>query len=135
VILVLMRVEPLAQSVDPAPVGGHLIQSEHAPARNPFALAPSDPGALRYEDLATGPIPQVDLLLHPDDPIPLDVYRDITKESRASVDDIEAWAQVHNGPAVTAAWSAYTASKVTEAQQRRAEYEAGLTGIGDVGVP
>jgi hypothetical protein len=83
---------------------------------NPFEFNPADEGALLYEDLA-GPGQEA-----------------ADRETRASVDAVQTWAETQNGPAVHAAWSRYTDAAVNQAQIQRAEHEAGLANIGNVGV-
>ena len=100
---------------------------------NPFELAPADADAIQYDDMANGPTPELADGWE-ESGVSAEAYRAAMNESKAGIDQIEAWAQLSHTPAVASKWSEYTASRVAAAQARRAEYESGLSGTGDVGV-
>jgi hypothetical protein len=100
--------------------------------RTPFQPYPADPGALAYETLSDGPIPHIDV--DPEAGIDAETYAIIANETRASVDDAQAWGDLAVPPAMHQAFAAGSAIARAEAAVTRAEYEAGLTGIADVGV-
>jgi hypothetical protein len=98
---------------------------------NPFVPYPSDPGAITYDQLGT-PVP-----LAPSaeaQGIPEEQYLAAIRETPASVDDAGEWADVHNGPSVTAAWSSYTNAMQQRALVQQAEDQAGLGNAATLGV-
>lgn len=103
-----------------------------APTRTPFLPYAADPGALTYESLYEGPIP--DLAIDPEASVDEATYRIVANETRASVDDVETWAQADNGYEVHQQWAAYSQLRQQQIEVERAEREAGLGGIGDLGV-
>jgi hypothetical protein len=109
-------------------------QPSETPTGEFFRQAPSDPGALQYSDLIDGTPLQLTDEEKRTGVIEFGRYQAASRETKASVDDAMAWAERKNGHSVSHAWSGYTNAMAQEAQVRRAEYEAGLAGIGDVGV-
>jgi hypothetical protein len=102
------------------------------PVRRPFEPYPADPGALAYESLSATPIPEA--TSDPDAPVDEETYRITSNETRDSVDQAEEWAQTRNGYAVHQRWSAYSRVRRAAIEVERAEREAGLAGMGEVGV-
>jgi hypothetical protein len=100
--------------------------------RTPFEPYQTDPGAVTYEELSATPIPHIEL--DPDGDISDATYQIITKETKASVGDAGTWAETRNGYAVHQRWSQYSQIQRELAELKQAEYEAGLTGNGEVGV-
>jgi hypothetical protein len=97
-----------------------------------FEQYPSDEGAIPYEDLAEGPIPESPPLAE-DGSLPIETAQSVGRETRASVDDAQAWAE-DNGYEVSQAWSRYSQLKRHEALVKRAANQSGLSGLEDVGV-
>jgi hypothetical protein len=132
---ILAVTAPRAQSADepaadePAPAGGMSLPQR---TRSPFEPYPADPGALTYESLSDGPVPSAEL--DPEEPVDPATYALVANETKASVDDAQAWAESHNGHAVSQRWSGYSAKMRGQAQLKRAEYEADLAGIEELGV-
>jgi hypothetical protein len=89
--------------------------ASQGPPLRPFELGPMGENPLRWDDLAP-----------PD--------QGAGREARASVEAGQTWAETQNGPDTHKGWSRYTDAKVTDAEVQRATFEAGLHGIGDLGV-
>lgn len=125
---------PSAQDTAPAdpPVVDEPIPPRPQRTRSPFSAYPADPGALTYESLSDTPIPDIDI--DPEGPIDPAIYAIVANETKASVDDAQAWAETHNGHAVSQRWSGYSAVMRARAKVKAAEYASGTTGLGDVGV-
>jgi hypothetical protein len=119
IILGLSLAEPWAQSGGdpPADPGMDELPESDDFKKDPFTPYAADLGAVTYEDHRVGP--------------PTD--EDDVRPSRASVDDVQAFAE-DNGHAVHQQWSAYTRQKAEQARVKAAEYESGTAGLGDVGV-
>jgi hypothetical protein len=90
----------------PAPTFEPEVIGPQGPAR--FSLAPADPGAVAYEDLS-----------------------DLEKEA---TDVAASIMEAEHPPESVAGWSAIARQHAERAAVRRAEYQAGLTGMSDLGV-
>jgi hypothetical protein len=110
----------------------------YAPDRDFFTLFPADADALTFSDLIEDSVAEARAALEPTDPesgIPADAARVLAADTRQSVEDIDTWSQVSNGPDVTKAYSRLTAQAVKDAAAREAEYVSGLAGVGEVALP
>lgn len=100
----------------------------------PFQLYAADEGAIPYEDLVEGPVPAPTAEEIAAGTMSPARYHATTRETKASADDTMAWADLNHSPDVANAYAAYTAAMQAEAEARRAEYAAGLTGESELGV-
>lgn len=108
-------------TAEPAPSGGR-------------EMYPADLGALQYTDLVEGPVPAPTEEEIAAGHMSEERYRATSAETRATADDVEAWAQVNNGPAAQQAWSGYSAAMAAQAETRAAESIAGTSALGEAGV-
>jgi hypothetical protein len=90
----------------PAPLFEPQVIGPQGPSR--FAPSPADPGALAYDDLS-----------------------DLEKEA---TDVAASIMEAEHPPESVAGWSAIARQHAERAAVRRAEYQAGLTGMSDLGV-
>lgn len=100
----------------------------------PFQLYSADEGAIAYTDLVAGPVPALTDAERASGTLTLERYQAISAETRASVDDTAAWAEGDHSPAVHQAWAGYSAAMGARAALEATANEAGLAGIGEVGV-
>ena len=101
--------------------------------QSPFKLHPADEGAVTYDD-AVSATDVVSDSAAGDEGMSEEQYRTASAETKESFDDTATWAETQNGYDVHQAWSKYTDAMVQEAQVKRAEYEAGLSGATELGV-
>ena len=100
--------------------------------RTPFEPYETGPHALPYESLSDGPIP--DIAYDPSEGIDAETYAIIANDTKASVDDAQAWAETAFPYDVHQAFSAGSAIRRAQAELARDEYEAGLAGVDELGV-
>jgi hypothetical protein len=100
----------------------------------PFQLFEAGPGEITYDQLSLTPASPPTAEEIAAGFMTDSRYQEVTKETRASVDDTADWADGMNGAPVHEAWSGYTAVMQVQAEAARAAYEAGLSGSENIGV-
>jgi hypothetical protein len=133
-VLVLGMRAPRAEDSEPPAEEGvaEPIPARPQRTRTPFEPYETGPHALTYESLSDGPIP--DLAYDPSEGIDAETYAIIANDTKASVDDAQAWAETAFPYDVHQAFSAGSAIRRAQADLARAEYEAGLAGVDELGV-
>ena len=133
-IVVFERVSR-AQTTDPpetrAPDGDGRVLPKRT--RSPFAPYPTSDGAIAYDTMSDSPIPN-----RPEegfeDGMTAAEYELYNNETKQAVDDTQTWAETKNGYAVSQRYRSLSSLRRAQAKIKAAEYEAGTTGLGDVGV-
>ena len=101
----------------------------------PFEPYPAGPGSIPYSELQDNAIEHSPGAYDDNPAIEPHLRRDLYTDTKASVADVVEWADAWNGQAVHDAWAAYTLIAQEQARIVAAERTAGLTVIGEVGVP
>lgn len=113
---------------DPAPSAPSGVRGE------PFNLYPADDGALAWDDHVEGTVPSPTEEEIASGSMTAERAYATSRETKAGVLAVQEWAEADHAPAVHAAYSTYSQLMAAEAELKRAEYEAGLSGIGETGI-
>jgi hypothetical protein len=106
------------------------------PGWRPFEPDPSGTGRIAHAELLDqAPRPATAEELRADAVLTPERRREISTDTKASIDSVVLWADAWNGEETQRAWTDYTSAIQARVQTDAAAQEVGLTGIGIVGVP